>query len=76
MDEQEKKDLDVLSAAVHTQKTACYSYLESLDKADARQLETSGYRGKTNAEAMQHAFRLFQRDIKKLIDAHVKKYPD
>jgi hypothetical protein len=76
MTEQEQADLDVMKAAILGKKLGCYSYMESLDRADARQLECSGYKGKTNAEAMQHAFRMFQQDIKKLIDQHVKKYPD
>jgi hypothetical protein len=76
MTEQEAADLEVMKAAMQKKKLECYSYMESLDRADARQLETSGYGGKTNAEAMQHAFKMFQKDIKKLVDAHVKKYPD
>lgn len=73
---QEQRDLEKLRQEIRAKKDACYSYMESLDRADAQQLETSGYKGKTNAEAMQHAFRLFQREIKKLVDAHVRKYPD
>ena len=74
--EAEHHDAEILCAAIISKKQACYSYMESLDRADARQLETSGYKGKTNAEAMQIAFKHYQRDIKKLIEDHFKKYPD
>lgn len=69
-------DLEVMKAAIVQKKLDCYSYMESLDSADEKQLLHSGYADKTNAEAMQHAFRMYKRDIKKLLDTHVKKYPD
>jgi hypothetical protein len=76
MTEQEQKDLDEMKAAIQKKKLECYAYMESLDKLDARQLVMSGYGNDTNAEAMRDAFHRFQGDIKKLIDKHVKKYPD
>lgn len=76
MDATEQKDLDELKEAIKAKKISCYEYMVSLDRADARQLKTSGYTGKTNAEAMQDAFRRSKKEVDKLIAAYVKKYPD
>ena len=76
MNEQEATDLKQLLADLDRERRGALSYLAMLDTADARVLEQCGYRGKTNAEAMQDAFHRYQRMVKKLTDAHVSKYPD
>jgi hypothetical protein len=76
MTEQEQADLTVLQALIKQKKEALYSYLGSLDTMKTEELVRCGYTGKTNADAMQDAFRRFKKDIDKAIAAHVKKYPD
>lgn len=76
MTDQEAINLTELKVQIQSKKNACWLYLVSLDQADARQLETAGHKGKTNAEAMQWAFRGYQKDLAKLVAAHIKKYPD
>lgn len=72
----EAVDLAILHMEIAKHKEMCYSYLGSLVDADARQLETSGYKGKTNAEAMRAAFKHYQQTIEHAIVAHTRKYPD
>lgn len=76
MNEQEQKDLDVMKAQVEKEKLSTYHYLVHLSRMDARGLETSGYRGKTVAEAVLMALKSGEQKIKRLIDSHISKYPD
>jgi hypothetical protein len=76
MTDQEKADLEAMLARKQEIQNTCFSMLASLDKAGERELETSGCKGLSNAEAMRKFFQIYQRDIKKLIDSHVRKYPD
>lgn len=76
MTEQESKDLEKLKADMLTVKVNFYSMCQSLNRADARQLETMGCRNMSSGDAMQHFFKSYERDLKKLQDTHVKKYPD
>lgn len=75
MNEQEQKDLAELASVSRELKIRLFDYLVHLDRYNEKELEMSGYRN-GNAEAMRKAFQNTQRDIKKLIDNHLKKYPD
>lgn len=75
MTPEEEKDLKEMKQAILNKKESCFSYLEVLDRAAPDDLIAWGYRC-TNAEAMQKSFRSYQSDIKRLIAAHIKKYPD
>lgn len=72
----EEKDLVVLRKAIQEKKDSFYSMAETIDRADAHTLETMGHRGETPGEAIHSYFKRYQREIKKLCDAHTKKYPD
>lgn len=73
---EEEQDAADLREAVGRVKIACYDHLRHVERYDARDLETSGYRGKTNAEAMQMIFQKYQKDIDKLKKEFLKKWPD
>jgi hypothetical protein len=72
----EAQDLAEMLDKVREIKLNCFDLLRSIDRADARELETSGFGGKTQAEAMQGFFKQYLRDIERLHAAHLKKYPD
>lgn len=76
MTEQEQKDIDELKKAVDAKKISTFNYLGAIEQADERHLLTAGYGGKTNAEAMRIIFVAAKKELKRLMDAHLKKYPD
>jgi hypothetical protein len=76
MTEQERIDIDKAKAEIQKIKDNTFDYLRELNRMDIRRLETSGYRNKTNAEAMQIAFNDAQKRIEKIWQAHFRKYPD
>jgi hypothetical protein len=76
MTEQEQIDLDKAKAEVQKIQDNTFDYLRSLNRANKHELEISGYRNKTNAEAMQMAFNNAQKRIEKIWQDHVRKYPD
>jgi hypothetical protein len=76
MTEQETKDLAELHVKMQEIKNQCYDYLRSLDRADRAELDISGYRGKSNAEAMQMAYKSYALRIEKLQKEYFRKYPD
>lgn len=54
----------------------CYNYLRYVSRWDKKELDMSGYRGKTSGEAMLLAFKSYEARMEKLFEAHLKKYPD
>jgi hypothetical protein len=74
--EAEEKDLVVLRAAIQQEKLNTYDYLREIERASEQDLTMSGYRGKTNAEAMRAVYKNSLARIEKLTKAHVKKWPD
>lgn len=71
-------DADLLEFKTKTEnlKSDCFSLMNLLNKYDRAALDTAGYTGKTNAEAMQMAFQAKQNQLLKLTREFLKKYPD
>lgn len=69
-------DLEAFKAEVKAIQLSCYSYLKLLNGLPREQLDAAGYKGKTNAEAMQMAFRDKEKQIERLTKEFLKKYPD
>jgi hypothetical protein len=76
MNEQEQKDIEILKAAIQDVQNTCFRLLTSLNSYDRKSLDMAGYNGKSNAEAMQLAFRDQQKRIEKLNREFLRKYPD
>ena len=76
MTEQEQKDLDILKAEQIRIKLACFEHLRYIHRYTERDLEISGFRGFSVAEAMKKNFETSQKEIEKLTDAYIRKYPD
>jgi hypothetical protein len=76
MNEQEQKDLELLRVSIADAKMMCFEYLKYLNTATREHLDMSGYRGKSNAEAMQEHFQHRLKEIDKLTKVHLRKYPD
>jgi flagellar biosynthesis/type III secretory pathway chaperone len=76
MNENERQDLELLKQKIREAKLSLFDYLRSLDRMTSEQLRDCGHGGKTNAEAMRDHFKRVQKEIEKLRDAHVRKYPD
>lgn len=76
MSEQEATDLVELKEAMRDEKLTSYSWLISLAEAKPDQLRTSGFGGKTNAEAVLAGLAMSKKKIDKLLADHLKKYPD
>lgn len=72
----EAEDLVVLNAAIQTKQLACFVYLTVLDDASADELMMMGQHDRTNAEAIQAGLRSYRSEIRRLVDQHVRKYPD
>jgi hypothetical protein len=74
--DEEFGDLNTMKQEIQKLKDTSFDYLHLLLKATPRELETSGYRNCTNAEAMELAFERFVKKIQDLQKKHTKKYPD
>ena len=57
-------------------KIAAYEHMRNASRYDARMLEISGFRGKTNADAVLSILQSTEKRIDKLYKEHLKKYPD
>jgi hypothetical protein len=76
MKEQEKKDLEIMLAKMQEIKVKCFDYLKSLNRLNRNQLDMAGYKGKSNAEAMQMSFKRCENEIEQVQKEYVRKYPD
>lgn len=76
MNDIEKAANDLLLLEIKKIKENCFSMMRILDRSSKAELESAGYRNKTNAEAMQMSFRRYWQDVENAIKAHEKKYPD
>jgi len=76
MTEQESQDLETLKANVLKRQIQFYEYAVYLDRMSTEELTNCGYRNKTNSDAIHSAFKDSQKDIKKLHDSYIRKYPD
>lgn len=76
MTEQEQRDLNEVNAYVQVKKLNFYEMCKTIQRATPAQLSQMGVGGKTVGEAMQLFYVLCERNIKKALDAHVRKYPD
>lgn len=76
MNEQEKKDLDVMLVSISQIKDNFFSLGKMIVRATPDELQLYGYSGKTNAEALLISFKDQLAKIDKLHKEHVKKYPD
>lgn len=76
MSEQEAIDCEELKRSIASAKQNFYTMCETIERATPEQLKHMGLREKTKAEGMMHYFYSYQKDIKKIMDAHIRKYPD
>lgn len=72
--QQEQADLDALKIAIAKFKLDCYDGQWALTRLTPEQLGHSGY--KSIAEGLLYRVQSTQREIKRLTDAHIRKYPD
>jgi hypothetical protein len=73
---QEEADLKEMLSKIQNVKDSAFDYLAEVQRMSPADLIASGYRNKTNAEAMAEAFKNAQGRIQRLTLAHVRKYPD
>jgi hypothetical protein len=73
---QEQLDLDTMKAKIQEIELNSFRLLKTLNTLPRVQLDSAGYKGKTNAEAMQMAFRDSLAKIDRVQKEFVKKYPD
>jgi hypothetical protein len=76
MNEEEKKDLDEVKAKITQEKLDTFDWMFEIARFGRADLDNSGYRNKTNAEAVLQAFQSACTRIKKLNDDFFKKWPD
>lgn len=76
MNVHEQQDIDLLKQKIREEKLSCFEYLKHLDRMTTEQLRSAGYGSKTNAEAMREHFQRVKKNIDKLTEAHIRKYPD
>lgn len=76
MTQQEELDLAYLKNKIKEKKISTFEYLVYVSRWTERDLEVSGYRGKTKAQAMEMIMASAMKDIKIMTDTHIKKYPD
>ncbi len=72
----ESEALTQLHARQRKLKDSCFSYLSTLDAATPAQLKAYGYIGISTAEAMRAAFQSYVKQLSKLIQDHVRNFPD
>lgn len=72
----EQKDLDELNLAVKHEKENFFAMCETIARSTEEGRDHLGCNGQTKGEAMETFLALYQKSIKKLQTAHVKKYPD
>ncbi len=75
MTPEEQSDLDIMKGKIHDIKIQTYDYMRYLARYSEQELLQSGHR-KGNAQALLDTFNKSQRDIQKLQDDFVRKYPD
>ncbi len=75
MTDEEQKDLDKLKADQLAKKLQCYDYLVHLSRCSDTELLHAGHR-KGKPQAILDTVLSFEKDIKKLADAYIRKYPD
>lgn len=74
MTAQEQKDLDEAKAKVQEIKVSAYEYMASALRYTERDFATSGHK---NLQSMlEYILKAREKDIKRIWDAYVKKYPD
>lgn len=76
MNEQEMKDLEEMKAMIRDKKVSTFDYLTMVSRYNEIDLLHSSYRGKTIAQAMEAIVLSAMKDIKKLTDNYIRKYPD
>lgn len=76
MTEKEAEAIEILQKKIRDKKISTFEYLVSVSRLDARGLEVSGYRGKSNAQAMEMIVESAKKELEKLVDAHIKQFPD
>ncbi len=69
-------DLATMKQTIQDIQNNCWSMLKILDEATPEYLNDCGYGGKTNAEAMQLAFRAKRKQASKVLEKFLQKYPD
>lgn len=74
MTEQEQADLAAMLAECNRIRKNTFGAMRDYDRWTPEQVKTSGY--KTKEDAMIEQFRYAQKQIDKLLAAHVRKYPD
>lgn len=76
MTENEQKDLETLKTDIQECKLRFYDYALYITRMNPTELEQAGHRNKTVAEALLSVYQNSQKELKKLTDAHIRKYPD
>ena len=76
MTEEEKEAVETLRKKTTNRKLEAFNYLGYIDRLSPEDLINSGYRGKTNAEAMQLAFRDALKSIASYDADFLKQFPD
>jgi signal transduction protein with GAF and PtsI domain len=76
MDDQERQDLEKLQKELQRERISTYDYMSSFLRYTPTDLKHAGYEGKTVADAIKSVLEASRQRIKKMTDAHVKKYPD
>ncbi len=69
-------DLAAMKQTIQDIQNNCWAILKTLDTATPEMLNDCGYSGKTNAEAMQLAFRDKKKQVSKVLEKFLVKYPD
>lgn len=72
----EKAELVELQDKLNALARAAMDAMRYSSELDAEGLLHSGYRGKTNADAVLSTYKYFQKEMDAAIAAHIKKYPD
>jgi hypothetical protein len=72
---EEEADLVKLRAAQKEAKLRCYDYMKHLSRCTEEQLLQSGHRNGVG-QALLDTLKSTEKGLKKLIDDHLKKYPD
>jgi hypothetical protein len=75
MDELEKEASDKLREEIKTRKLNAYEYMRYLSRMSPSELQSSGYRGKTQAEAVKYHLDKTEREIEMRIIKHEKEFP-
>jgi hypothetical protein len=75
MDAVEKEASDKLREEIKTRKLNAYEYMRYLSRMSNDELKSSGYRGKTQAEAVKYHLDKTEREIQMRILKHEKEFP-